>query len=150
MGAPSKVRSGARALVYVVTNENPKGIPMGLVENWQLNQSHRVEAHTGVGSTSPDEMVYHGAGPVTVSWGRVRTLPAESLQAQKIMPEHRRVPFHEPVTVIVQDLDRGDVMWRITDCLPESFSVTIGSQTSIRENCSFMGKHLEHATELQN
>lgn len=148
MGARSKVRSGSLTMIFVQTTAVPKGIPLGLVENFQVNQPHRTEAHTGVGATSPEEVVYHGTGAITVSWGTVQTIPAETYQKLGILPEHRKLAFHEPVNIIAQDVERGETLYRLTDCLPESFSVNIGSQASLRNNVSFMGKYMEHAAEL--
>lgn len=150
MPARSKVRSGSLTMILVETTDKPKGIPLGLVENFQVNQPHRVESHTGVGALSPEEIVYHGTGAVTVSWGTVQTIPAETYQALGILPQHRKLAFHEPVNIVAQDVERGETLYRISDALPESFSANIGAQTSLRNNCSFMGKILEHAAELND
>lgn len=148
MGARSKVRSGSLTMIYVVTNDAPKGIPLGLAENFSINQPHRTEVHTGIGSMSPDEVVYHGTGAVTVSWGTVQTIPEESYQRLKILPEHRRLAFHEPVTLLAQDVERGESMYRIEDCMPESFAVNIGAQASLRNNVTLIGRHVEVVSEL--
>lgn len=146
--ARSKVRSGSLTMIVAVTDDAPKGIPLALVENFQYNQPHRTEQHTGVGSVHPDEIVHHGAGAVTISWGAVHTIPAESYQALKILPEHRRLASYSLITLIANDVERGETFAQFTDCAPESFSTTIGAQTSLRQNVSFIGKYVEHASEL--
>lgn len=146
--ARSKVRSGSFVMILAITADKPDGIPLGLVENFQFSEAHRAEDITGVGSTFPDEMVYHGTGAGSASWGRVLTIPAESYQKLKILPEHRKLSVHELITLLVVDNERGEDVVKLVDCAPESFSTTVGAQQSLRSNVSFRYRYAEHASEL--
>lgn len=144
----SKVRSGSRVLVVAITTDMPAGIPLGLAENFSVSEHHLVEAHTGVGALQPQEIVHHGVGAPTVSWGRITTIPAESYQKLKITPDNVHMPTHEPITLQILDDERGETICEVVDALPTAFSMSVNQQASLRENVSFQARYVRWASEL--
>ena len=151
MAARSKVRSGSRVALFVDVEGAgalEKMTLLGLVDNFDISHPHMTTVETGVGSLEPDEIVHHGTGAATVSWTRVETVPAETLHSLGIVPTEVRLSSHHPVDIYTYDLERAELTHRVIDALPTNFAVTIGAQTTIRDNVSMTAKTVRFAADL--
>jgi hypothetical protein len=144
----TKVESGSTCIMVVYAPGDDAGTTWGLVDNVTVNDRHISEFLTGIGAMEPQEPVYHGKGPVSISWGRAVTTLQESAQAMGLVPKRRNMVAHEPCDVEFQSLKSGRTLLRISDVLPGSFSTQIGEQRSIRQNGDFQARISEHMADL--
>lgn len=143
-----RTRSGARMLIVAITGQHPRGLPLGLVDNFSYRTPHISQEEKGIGDGLPREISYHGAGATTVSWDRGVTVPEEDYAALGIKPESRNIPNHDPIDILVFDYERHELFARVVGARPTDFSVTIGAQTTVKENCSFLAITVKGITEL--
>jgi hypothetical protein len=144
----TKVESGSTCILVVYAAGDDAGVTWGLVDNVTINDRHISEFLTGIGAMEPQEPVYHGKGPVSVSWGRAVTTIQESPQSVGIVPLRRNMVGHEPCDLEFQSLKSGRTILRVSDVLPGSFSTQVGEQKAIRQNGDCQGRISEHMADL--
>lgn len=148
MAERSAVISGAVVGLFALVDGTDAPIPLGLVENFTLNESTATERITGIGSQRPDENVMHGTGGCDISWGNVLKGSGANLWSDKILADARSVAQHRPIELVVVDRNTGNTLAIVHSVLPQSVGINISPQTSVRANCSFTATYASWITEV--
>lgn len=148
MARSTKTRSTGLMLIVIKTAKKPNGFPMGTVEQCSVNQSHRSELQYEYGRQTAVENVYHGVDRADVSWTRAETIKEESMTELGVTPEDLELAAHEPIGVLMIDIDRGDTLCEVEEVLPTSIGISGGAMSKLVSNFSGSGVQVRWISEL--
>lgn len=140
--------SGATAELLLITEANPAGIPLGIVQNWSVSMQFHSEVHQACGKKVPQETRFHGVGPGSLQWTKVEQYQPETLEEYGVTPASVDLGTFKPWTFGIYDVERGEWILQALDCSPTSRSISGSPATSLSGNASFVVREFKLAKDL--
>lgn len=114
-------------------------VDLGLCQNFTVTRAFSSEAISAVGSMKPVGMCFNGVGPGQVSWGAAYADPTTDYAKQRIVPESRNLATYRAFDVMWLDMAAGgEILCLMEQLLPSQLGMTLGAQTHVTQNGSFI------------